>query len=153
MIDQDFVKRRYLYSNGRLLPHDVGKFQQLKSGYRITQINRKTYYEHQLVFLYHKGFIPKMIDHINGDKSDNRIENLRECTNAQNQYNSKRKRTNKAGAKGVVFHSNCKSRPYQAKIVVQGRTISLGYYSTVKEASDAYLAGAKRFAKQFAKRG
>lgn len=112
----------------------------------------KAEYLHRLIFAYHHGFLPRMVDHINRNTKDNRIENLRPCTVAQNQYNSKRKSNNRSGAKGVVFHSRCKSRPWQAKIVVAGKVVSLGYYATVEEASHAYAAGAARYAKEFARK-
>lgn len=119
--------------------------------YLATTSLGKSYYLHQLVFLYHFGYIPSSIDHINGDTRDNRIENLRECTQAQNQYNSKRKVNNRSGVKGVVFHANCPGKPWQAKIVVDGRTISLGYYADIKDAAIAYENGAIKYAKEFAK--
>lgn len=107
-------------------------------------------YLHQAVWLYHHGYIPKVIDHINGNAMDNRIENLRPCTLSQNQFNSKKKVSNKSGFKGVVFHPKCKNKPWQAKINLLGKRISLGYYATKEEAAIAYNEGAKRFAGEFA---
>lgn len=108
-------------------------------------------YLHQAVWLYHFGYVPAMIDHINNDHMDNRIENLRECTNAQNQYNSPMKSNNRSGYKGIVFHQKCKSKPWQAKIVVQGRVISLGYHATKEGAAEAYGVGATKYAGDFAR--
>lgn len=122
-----------------------------KGAYLCTTFQGLTYYLHRLVWQYHHGSIPKMVDHRDGDTRNNRVENLRECTNAQNQYNSARKVTNRMGAKGVVFHPLCKSRPFQAKIAKAGRVISLGYYATVEEASAAYARGATAVAADFAR--
>jgi len=111
----------------------------------------KTFYLHRLVWMWHKGCWPERIDHIDGDPRNNRIDNLRECTTAQNQYNSKRKVNNRSGAKGVVFHKNCPRKPWQAKIVVNKKIISLGYFATVEEAAEAYRVAALKYAKEFAK--
>ena len=92
-----------------------------------------------------------MIDHIDGDPSNNRIENLRACTNSQNQFNSQRKCHNRSGCKGVVFHPKCPRKPWQAKIAKAGRVFSLGYYTTLEEAAAAYAAGAAEHAGEFAR--
>jgi hypothetical protein len=91
-----------------------------------------------------------MLDHIDGDPRNNRIENLRPCTNAQNQYNGPRKSHNKSGHKGVVF---CKGYrlPWRARIVVNKQVIELGHYATPEEAAAAYAEGAKQYAREFAR--
>lgn len=111
---------------------------------------KKKFYAHQIVWFIHHGRIPKLIDHINGDKEDNRIENLRACTPAQNQYNSPKKRNNKSGFKGVVEHKRCTKKKWQAKIVVDGTLNSLGYYETPEKAGAVYEAAARKYAGEFA---
>ncbi|RQS79777.1 HNH endonuclease signature motif containing protein [Burkholderia seminalis] len=120
-------------------------------GYLVHTYRSGSIYLHQAVWLYHHGVVPPMLDHINGDPNDNRVENLRPCTNSQNQLNSCRKVSNRSGHKGVVFHANCPGKPWQAKITVDGRRISLGYYATVEEAGAAYAAGALKHAGAFAR--
>lgn len=123
----------------------------MSSGYVTFSIRGKTYYEHRLAWFYVFGEWPaEQLDHINRVKSDNRIPNLRLCSASENRYNVPKRRHNTTGAKGVVFHPKCPHHPYQAKIVVKGRVISLGYYATVEEAASAYLRGAKQYANQFA---
>ena len=109
------------------------------------------WYLHQMVWVYFHGYKPKMLDHINGDTSDNRIENLRECTPAQNQQNSKMKVTNKAGFKGVRRHVSGGKRCWQAKIVVAGKQKSLGYFETPAEAGAAYAKAAVEHFGEFAR--
>lgn len=72
-------------------------------GYREASFNGKRYLLHTLVFAYHHGYLPKMVDHIDGDRSNNRIENLRECTYKENGYNSKKRSDNTSGHKGVSW--------------------------------------------------
>ena len=120
--------------------------------YRATTLGGVTYYLHRLVFQWHHGRVPEMVDHIDGDTLNNRIENLRECTNAQNQFNSRRKVTNRSGAKGVVYHPKCTGKPWHAKINHNGRRISLGYHKTLEEAAAAYAVGAALIAGEFARK-
>lgn len=123
-------------------------------GYPARSIKGKTYYEHQLVWMCCVGAIPagRHLDHMNCDKQDNRIANLRLCTRAENQYNTTKRGHNTTGFKGVVFHKACPGHPYQAKIVVEGQVRSLGYYATPAEASQAYITAAKQIAGEFARK-
>ncbi len=118
--------------------------------YLATTIGRKTYYAHRLVWLYHYGEFPTMVDHIDGDFRNNRIENLRLCTNAQNQYNSPRKSNNQSGYKGVAFCTGYRN-PWRARIIVNKQVVELGRYPTPEAAAAAYAEGAERYAKEFAR--
>lgn len=120
--------------------------------YLATTIKGVTYYLHRLVYQWHHFDVPEMVDHRDGDPSNNRIENLRACTNGQNQYNSRRKCNNASGHKGVVYHPKCTGKPWHAKINHNGRRISLGYHRTVEEAAAAYAAGASLIAGEFARK-
>lgn len=120
--------------------------------YRATTVKGTTYYLHRLVFQWHHGYEPTMVDHINGNPGDNRIENLRECTSSQNQFNSRRKCSNRSGVKGVVYHPKCSGKPWHAKINHNGRRISLGYHRTLEDAAAAYAVGAAKIAGEFARK-
>lgn len=155
---KDEVRRIFVYeAEGRLRRVDsAGRkpypFRAIGKGYRGFTHGGKVHYLHRLVWLYHHGSLPEMVDHANGDKNDNRIENLRACSNAQNQYNSARKANNRSGVKGVVFYgARPTSKPWHAKIVRGGKTISLGYYATIEDAADAYARGAAEIAGPFAR--
>ena len=111
-----------------------------KVGYIRVGINGKKYYAHRLIFLYHKGYLPKTIDHINCDKVDNRIENLRAVTDSQNQHNRKLNSNNTSGYKGVYYHKPLNK--WCAKIRLEYKGIHLGYYKTPEEA-DAVVRKAR----------
>ena len=73
------------------------------AGYRQITISRKKYLIHRLIWVYHYGEMPTQIDHINGQRSDNRIENLRECSYSQNHGNRRMRNDNTSGYKGVFL--------------------------------------------------
>ena len=82
-----------------------------------------------------------VVDHINGDPLDNRRENLRICTHAENSFNTKKPSHNTSGYKGVHFYKN--RNKYTARIAFRGKDYNLGYFETAKEAHAAYCAASK----------
>jgi hypothetical protein len=73
------------------------------NGYYRIDINKKRYPISYIIFIYHKGYCPDMIDHINGNRGDNRIENLRECDNSENLANARKPSHNSSGVKGLYW--------------------------------------------------
>ena len=103
----------------------------------------------RLAWALHNGSWPPegyWVDHANGIKADNRIANLRLATPTQNQQN-------KAGSgqypKGVTWR-NRKSKPWQAKIRVNGERIHLGSFATMEKAAEAYQQAALEHHGEFA---
>jgi hypothetical protein len=76
----------------------------VSNGYATIQINGKKYLAHRLIFMYHHGYCPEIIDHINNNKADNRISNLRGVDPFQNAQNAKLRKDNTSKAKGVCWH-------------------------------------------------
>ena len=108
-------------------------------GYRQIQFNRKLYRAHRIVMLMHtKGFDTSLqIDHMNHERDDNRIENLRLVTNSINGKNTKMHKNNTTGVTGVTFDKN--RNKYKAQIVVNHKLDNLGRFNTFKEAVQARL--------------
>jgi len=104
-------------------------------GYKQVRINGKDYLIHRLIFMYFNGKFPKYVDHIDNDRLNNRIENLRECSNQQNSFNSKIGKNNTSGIKGVSWSKN--RNKWEAKIQVNRKTIHLGRFSDINEATKA----------------
>jgi hypothetical protein len=73
------------------------------TGYHKTHVYRKFHKTHRVIFLYHHGYLPDFVDHIDGDKLNNRIENLRAATKSQNCMNQKISTRNTSGTKGVMW--------------------------------------------------
>jgi hypothetical protein len=117
-------------------------------GYMRVQIDRRFYRAHRLAWLYMTGAWPaNHIDHINGMVGDNRIDNLREVTQAENMWSRKLSVTNSSGFKGVSKKGN----KWRAKITKDGRDYRLGYYNTAAEAHDAYIEAATVMFGEFAR--
>ncbi|MBK6599171.1 MAG: HNH endonuclease [Proteobacteria bacterium] len=89
------------------------------------------------------------IDHVNGDRSDNRIENLRVCTISENRWNSKKRVRNTSGFKGVSWDVNRKM--WIAQIMANRKNYMLGRFKTPEEAHLAYIVAANRLHGEFAR--
>ena len=113
-------------------------------------VDRIVYRAHRLIWLmYHGQWPPQEIDHINGDRADNRIVNLRLATASQNRANSKVYKTNRCGFKGVA------RTPYGrwvARIHFE-KTKYLGTFDTPEEAHAAYVRAAQAAHGIFARSG
>lgn len=146
--DVELIKKSYEYRDGKLYPLRGKKCLAAactSNGYVVRGImlrgSRRRICEHRLVFIFHNGAIPpdREIDHINNIRSDNRIENLRLITRANNVH---RKATKiRDLPRGVCINvAASKNYPYVAQL--SGKTI--GYYSTPEEASEAYERESRR---------
>lgn len=116
------------------------------TGYRDIRVDKQLYRSHRLAWLYvHNTWPANEIDHINGDKADNRLTNLREATSSQNKVNQVRLRAdNSSGLRGVSW--SAANQKWLAKIRHQGQQKNLGYFQTKEQAAEAYaLAARDRF--------
>lgn len=108
------------------------------SGYVEIGLNRKIYKAHRLAWLYVYGVFPKgLIDHINRNRIDNRIANLREVNKAENLQNQTLRAVSKTGFMGASF--NTQKQKYVAQITVFGKKIYLGQFDSAEEAHQAYM--------------
>lgn len=122
-------------TRGKKAGHIVGCFN-MTSKYRQVAVGDKlTVLEHRLIFFWHHGFWPKQVDHINGIKFDNRIENLREACPSTNQMNVGVRTFTKSGLKGVHWDQSRQS--WMARIKVNGKHKFLGRFQTKEEAYEA----------------
>lgn len=95
---------------------------------------------HRVVFLWHYGHMPALIDHINGNNQDNRIENLREASIAQNAWNAKTPRLNTSGVKGVYW--SAKANKWAAQLSANKQHYWLGVHVT-REAAEVAVREAR----------
>lgn len=112
------------------------------NGYRVICIDQRKYRAHHLVWVWVHGKWPKAeIDHINGNRDDNRIENLREASVAQNRTNKRIQSNNKSGFKWVSFVP--KAKRWRAEIRKNRRRIYSSFHSSAEEAYEAACIAAK----------
>lgn len=154
MITQDRLKAKLSYSP------DTGLFTRavdcgsrfkagtesgtLSNGYRQIQVDGKLYRAHRLAFLYMLGEYPKNdVDHIDGDRDNNKWSNLRPATRAENLRNAKIKNTNKSGFNGVCW-SKSRSK-WEVHVTVDCVHIFLGEFHCKLDAIAARIRANKKY--------
>jgi hypothetical protein len=106
-------------------------------GYIAVQIDKVKYRGHRLAWLLYYGEWPdKFVDHINRNRSDNRISNLRLVTSTEHAHNCEKQRNNTSGYRGVSVHNQ--SGKWQVQIGRNGKKLCLGLFATPKDAALAY---------------
>lgn len=151
MIDQNEVKRLFDYIDGILywktkttartnnivIGTSAGRIN--SQGYLQTMIYGNRYLNHRLIFLYHHGYMPEnMVDHIDRNTLNNRIENLREVTQQCNVRNSKLNKINESGVNGVSW--NKKLNKWKSIVGINYNTKYLGIHIDFTEAVAHRLA-------------
>ena len=109
------------------------------NGYVYISLDGKRYLAHRVAWLYVHGTWPEGdTDHINGDRTDNRLSNLRAVSREVNNQNRRKVRANnKCGLMGVSWHTH--SRCWRARIMIRGREIPLGHFESKEQAYAAYI--------------
>ena len=114
-------------------------------GYAQMSVDRKRELTHRVVWLWVNGYLPEQIDHIDGDRLNNRISNLREATTSQNHGNMCRTTKNTSGYKGV----RQRGKRWAASIKHNKKFEYLGTFDTAEEAHAAYCVKAKELFGEF----
>lgn len=121
--------KQLTYQEGRLYRNGKEAGWVGNNGYRSLSVNNKKYLTHRVIWYLHHGTWPSVLDHINQDRLDNRIENLRECTQSVNLRNQKRiNGFHKVGNK------------YRAQASINGSVKHIGMFDSAEEARTAYLS-------------
>jgi hypothetical protein len=139
IITQDYVKQLFEYRDGVLywkVKHskkvNVGE-KAGNVGYRgyiRVGFNQKKYSIHRIIFLIHYGYLPEFLDHIDENKANNKIENLRPATRSENRYNIKKQVNNTSGVKGVCW--NKRDKKWQVQITINGKQKTLGQFNNIE---------------------
>jgi len=155
MITQEILREKYTYADGNLYFAKPGfgivvgsKAGSTKSnGYVNIRVNQKMMKLHRVIFLFHHGFMPEYIDHIDGNPSNNRIENLRAANASQNAWNAQLRKDSATKVKGVDF---CKrTGKFRARVAVNKKTISLGSFQNLQDAEMAVKNARQTYHKEF----
>jgi len=138
---KDYLQSLFLYKNGQLHWKKT-KGRRVANTIAGTKshhywqicIDYVIYRTHRLIWIYHYGNSPYLIDHINGNTFDNKIENLRECNSHQNQFNKKISKNNVSGIKGVGW---CKQKnQWRARIMIDGKDCHIGFFDNLQDAKE-----------------
>ena len=135
---------RYAGSVAGSIHNDRGR------SYIQISVRGRMYWAHRLAWLHYHGEWPSRgLDHKDTDGTNNRIDNLRCATQAQNVANSRLRRTSRTGLKGVSW--NTARQKFVAQIKANGQYRGLGYFDTPEEAHAAYVSAAKQMNGEFAR--
>ena len=159
MLTKELVLERFEYIDGAIYwktktaaSIKVGKRAGGKriDGYRRVSINNNRYLEHRIIFLMHHGYLPKFVDHIDCNRENNKIENLREASNSQNSQNNPAIRS-ASGVKGVYLNKT--RNKYHGQIWANGKCICVGYFDTLEDAKNAVAIARIKLHGDFANTG
>lgn len=132
------LHKLFTYDDGLLISNKTGKIycNLDRDGYVRVRVDGREYRAHRLIWEMFNGPIPDelLVDHIDGDVFNNRIENLRLATRGQNNANSRARSINSTNCKGVTKIGS----KYRARLTHNGQTVSLGTFNTLEEAKNAY---------------
>jgi hypothetical protein len=117
--------------------------------YMNVEVDGRAHKLHRLVFLWHHGYLPSRIDHIDGNRLNNCIENLRPATASQNAMNGKHRVNNTSGAKNVTHDK--RSNKWRVLLQVCGKPKSLGYFDDFELADLVATEARHKFHGQFAR--
>lgn len=154
---KDQLNQLFTYKNGELIWNfprkriNVGNIAGtiLQNGYRSVVIDGKRYLNHRLIYTMFFGFCPKEIDHINGIKHDNRIENLRESNRSTNMQNTKLLKNNTSGCKNVYWHELTKK--WKVQFSVNKKRMFFGSFDDIELADLVATEARDKYHKEFAR--
>jgi hypothetical protein len=134
-LNQYEVLNYFNYKDGNLYKRfkenkPVGSF--TDEGYVVVGFNKKSQFAHRVIFLMFNGYLPNCIDHIDGNRANNRIENLRPANANTNAYNQAPRKNTASNLKNVTWHKV--SKKWQVKMAVNGHIKYFGLYNDIEYA-------------------
>ena len=150
--DKDTGLFTYLKQSGNRIKIGQVAGSKNSNGYIEIKISGKNYKAHRLAFLYVEGLFPENeVDHINFIRNDSRFCNLRKATKSQNLQNTKIRRNNKSGVKGIYWHKA--SNKWQATCTINGDIFNLGLFDDISIAEMVIKLFRESKAGEFANHG
>ena len=121
------------------------------TGYKVIEVDGKNIMAHRLVWIMHNGNFEGYIDHIDGNRSNNCIENLRIVDRAKNQWNRKISQNNPLGVKGIRLRKD--NNKFEARLTVNGKRIVLGSFKDLELAQLVVMEARSKYHREFANHG
>lgn len=151
MVTQKRLKELFEYVDGHLIRNGKIAGSVNKRGYRCVGVDHKIYKAHRLVFLYNHGYLPEQVDHIDGNKLNNRIENLRAANNSVNMMNRGLMKNNTSGSKNVFW---CKDyQKWRVAVRINKKLRSFGRFEDLELAELVAVEARNKYHKEFANHG
>ena len=144
-MNKEILHQLFEYKNGKLYWKikpcnsikigDVAGYES-KNRYIQVSVNKRLEYAHRVIFMMFYGHIPEKIDHIDRNKKNNKIENLRKATNSLNGHNRGINKNNISGVKGVHWHQG----KWVAQITINRKKHYIGRFDSIQYAENALIA-------------
>ncbi len=155
MITQERLKELYEYRDGAFFWKSTGQEHKptpitKHHRYHRLVVDKKVYPVHRLVFLYHHGYLPKVVDHADNNRANNKIENLRETTQQMNCLNRVTHKNNKSGCKNVYW--NKAMNKWCVLLSVNRERKTIGYFEDFEFAELVADEARQKFHGAFARR-
>lgn len=158
-LSKEYLHELFEYRDGELFWKSTGKGRRLglKAGNQRADGRTDIYLfnrlvrSHRIIYMMFHGEMPEIIDHIDGNPTNNKIENLRKSTHSQNMHNTKLAKTNKSGAKNVHWYKKYNS--WQVQIRVNSVRKNIGYFKDFELAELVATEARNKFHGEFANHG
>ena len=153
------LRELFAYKNGKLFWNKSGNGRKVgdeagmitEKGYRRIRVDGNLHMAHRLVWAYHFDDAPEYIDHIDGNKLNNSIDNLRSATKIQNVYNIPLRKNNKSGVKGVYWAA--REQKWAAELSINKQIRRIGYFDDLEFAELVAIEARNKYHGAFANHG
>lgn len=152
MVTQERLKELFDYQDGALIRRKDGRSAVIAMGakrYARVSVDGKAQALHRMIYLWHHGILPKTLDHIDGNRANNKIENLREATQQQNCLNRKHHTNSKSPYKNVYWSEA--ANKWAVMVSVNKQRTYLGVYEDIELADLVAMEARDKFHGQFAR--
>ena len=160
ILTQEYLNSLFEYKDGKLFNkiyrnrnskqgQESGHLQ--SDGYIRLVINKKAYLIHRIIYFIEYGYIPKELDHIDNNRANNRIENLRPVNRSENMQNRKVAKNNCSGTKGVCW--NKRHSKWNCYIYLKKKKIDFGFFDDLDLASLISIEARVKYHGKFANHG
>lgn len=157
MISQEYLNSIFEYRNGELF-YKVNHFRK-NAGKKVgtkkpdgclhVSIKGKSYLLHRVIFMMKHGYLPEQIDHIDGNRSNNQIENLRPATHSQNSQNAKTRVDSLNGNKNITY--NKKHNKWRVRVQANNKRLYIGSFGDFELAELVAVEARNKYHGQFAR--